>query len=196
MVQVFLLISKLNMKLKCKNHTHGCGFSAMLTESINKTNNLGFTLNNHILRNHELQCNKCEDCKQECMHCRLMIQNKEWKDHETHCKKRRQENDMNGQARFGNRQFNKRMIQMYKFITDNKSFIKVKLDRIPIITISCWILQFMLMNFMKLLFIERFLRADSYYRESNIMMMVFTPCFFLGYFFSVIFIIYQIRKCF
>lgn len=75
MVQMFLLINKLNMQLKCKNHINGCNFKAALTESINKSNNIGFTLNNHILRNHELGCNSCLKCKHQCQNCKIYVSN-------------------------------------------------------------------------------------------------------------------------
>lgn len=196
MVQLFLLINKLNLKLKCKNHTVGCTFQAQLTESINKQNNLGFTLNNHVLRNHELLCNKCDDCKQQCQHCKKMITNRDWKDHEIQCKKRPRNNNQqnNQQANNANLRYREKMIRMYKFMMKNIFFIKIRGDAVPWFTMMLfWLIYSAAMNLMKLLFIERFLRSSTYFREQNIMLIVFACLFFIGYLVASIQIVVSMR---
>lgn len=198
MVQVFLLINKLNLKLKCKNHTHGCEFSAALTESINKSNNIGFTLNNHILRNHELLCHKCTECKLQCQHCKRMIANGEFKDHEANCRKRGRANPVNpvGNAP-QNLTYNAKANLTLRFIMRSVSFMNINCDRIPLsIMVFFWLINALLMNFMKLIFIERFLRWPTYYLEQNVILVVFTSIFYSGHIFSVLLLIHNSRRGF
>ena len=85
MVQMFLLIDQLKLKIKCKNYQNGCEFISNLTENINKRNNQGFTLNNHEMRNHELVCTKCPDCKSECEMCKVVFLNSKIAAHKQKC---------------------------------------------------------------------------------------------------------------
>lgn len=194
MVQMFLLINKLKMQLKCKNHINGCNFKADLTESINKSNNIGFTLNNHILRNHELSCNTCLKCKHQCANCKEYISNAVYDEHKASCRKRGGSlvvNNNGGNVRDQGWWVSAKY--MFNIINKDTRFYYpccvIRPIRTPYLIIVAWLFQWLFLSFNKLLFFERLTRVGRFTywgdKEQDTLFTVFMGIWFSGYIFSI-----------
>jgi hypothetical protein len=87
------------------------------------------------------------------------------------------------------------MDKMYKFMMRTQNLLKIKLDNVPVwVMLILWSLYALMMNFLKLLFIERFLRWSSYYKEQNILLAVFTSVFFCGFLASIAIILFRANE--
>ena len=194
MVQMFLLVSKLNLSLMCKNSPQGCTFKAKLTENINKPRNLGFTLNNHILRNHELTCQNCKECRTYCTYCKLNIPNSEYTKHLGECKIKHAPpkpqvvaggilpNNANAPPVNNILTYKQKVGVLYGYMFGYREICCLQLRDHMLVGVMGMFLTSCMLNFTKLVLIERMFRAPTYTAEINIAMSIMIGFYLSGYF--------------
>lgn len=85
LMQMFHLVRKLKLDQKCKNFIHGCEFKQPLIEKLDPATNYTLIQTHHLLRNHELECRQCPDCKIKCKDCQQYLDKLEYETHFEAC---------------------------------------------------------------------------------------------------------------